>query len=81
MKQKAQADRVREAVALRAKLDELGLAAEHPGVARLHDLLNGFARGEGWSGRVALPSVRRVAHVKLSLTSHVESTIVLRATA
>lgn len=78
MKPKQQEDRAREAVTLRTKLDELGLTTEHPGVQRLHDLLNEFVRGDGWSGKVPLPTVRRVAHVKLSLTQHVESTIVLK---
>lgn len=78
MKPKQPDERAREAVNLRKKLDELGLTTEHPGVQRLHDLLNEFVRGEGWTGKVPLPTVRRVAIVKLSLTAHVESAIVLK---
>lgn len=69
--------RVREAVGLRSKLSELGLTAEDPAIRDIHQRLNEFVRGTGFTGKIPIPAVHRIAVLKLSLTPHVESAIVL----
>lgn len=72
--------RVEEAVQIRRKLDDVGVdAASEPGVKRVHAVLNDFVRGHGFTGRVPLPAVGRVALLRLSMQAHVPSVAVLRS--
>lgn len=70
--------RVLEAIGIRKKLDELGLDVADPGIAQVREVLNDFVRGHGFTGAIPVPSVGRVALMKLSLQAHVKSVAVLR---
>ena len=72
------AERVREAVQVRQKLDELGVGVDDPQGRRLVDVLNDFVRGHGFTGTLPLDSCGRVAVVKLSLRENVVSKVVLQ---
>jgi hypothetical protein len=77
---KPTAERVREAVAIRAKLDSLGLSPEDDDFKRLCDVLSDFVRsGTGFSGRLPLRAYGRVALVRLSVREGAKTTVTLRA--
>lgn len=78
---KSEDERVREMVAIRQKMRELGLHEDDPDVARLIAIMNDFVRGTGHTGVVPLKNFGRTAIVKLSLRDGVNSEVTLRVTA
>lgn len=70
--------RVREAVQVRTKLNELGIGVDDPQAKKLCDVLNDFVRGTGFTGTLPLDRYERVAIMKLSLRDGVQSKVVLR---
>ena len=71
--------RVKEMVEIRKKFVELNLNEETEEMQNLIAKMNEFVRGTGFSGKVDLGALGRVAICKFTLQPHSISTIVLRA--